>query len=238
MADLADAVRERTHERTGVPDHVTRRTTWARDHLDVADPGPDPETGLPSKAALADAIRAAAPDAMVVNESNTSKYAVLTRWGFDPEQFLANKNGGLGFGLPMSVGAAEAMAETHADREAGNDSLPAPRPVVGVIGDGSYLYYPQTVYSAARYDLDLTVVVPDNRTYRILKDGMLSIYGGEDADYDYVGMDIEPPVDIAGTAENHGALGVFVDAGDDLDAAIQAAINVDGPAVVDALVHD
>jgi len=248
MAALADRLEGRVSEadRTARRDRIAERREWFDEHVGVDDPGP--EDGLPSKGALADALRSAAPEAFVVNESNTSKYALATRWALGPEQFLANKNGGLGFGLPMAVGAAEAARERRQERpavDAGDDTA-APqdgvahetRPVVGFVGDGSYLYYPQTLYSAARYDLDLTVVVPDNRNYRILKDGMLNIYGGGDDDYEYVGMDIDPPVDIVENAESHGATGLLVDDHGELEATLEEAVATDGPVVVDVLVHD
>lgn len=181
----------------------------------------------PTKAALVDALREVAPDAYVINESNTSKYALLTRWPLEPEHFFALKFGGLGYGLPATLGAAIAAREWGSDQ-----------PVVGFIGDGSYLYYPQTMHSAARYDLDLTIVIPNNRNYRILKDGMLKIYGGTDEDYEFVGMDLHPPVDIPANAESHGATGVRVSSNSELEPVLHEAIDDDAPWVVDVLVRD
>ncbi|MFB6220921.1 MAG: thiamine pyrophosphate-binding protein [Halolamina sp.] len=238
MAELAEHVDARLTE-TELNDRreaVATRQAWAAKNLGADDPGP--ERGLPSKAQLADALTSVAPDGFYINESNTSKYALLTRASLGPEQFLANKNGGLGFGVPMTVGAAVAERDASEARAAGNDDLPDERPVIGFIGDGSYLYYPQALYSAARYDLDCTVVVVDNRNYRILKDGMLNIYGGTDEEYEYVGMDIDPPVDIPANAESHGADGVMADDPETLETRIREAVETDGPVVVDAIVHD
>jgi benzoylformate decarboxylase len=237
MAEVADGVRARVSEadRCASSARIEERRAWYRENVLVKDDGSGGD--LPSKSALADAIRKTVPEAFVLNESNTSKYPLLTRWSLGPEQFLANKNGGLGFGLPMAVGAADAYREYR--EEAGvDDGRPEPRPVVGFISDGSYFYYPQTLYSAVRYDLDLTVVVPDNRNYRILKDGMLDIYGGSHEDYDYIGMDIDPPIDVAANAESHGATGTLVAEIEDLEAMIREAVKTDGPIVVDVLVHD
>ncbi|WP_435178251.1 thiamine pyrophosphate-binding protein [Halorussus sp. AFM4] len=188
---------------------------------DVAD---DPRA---SKAELVDAMERIAGDAYVVDEGVTAKYAMLTRWDFAPEQYVSNKGGGLGYGLPAAVGAAIAEGETD-----------DPRDVVGFVGDGSYLYYPQTLYSAARYDVDLTVVIPDNRNYRILKDNTLDLFGGEEDDYEFVGMDFEPPVDIPANAESHGARGRLVEDPDEIESALAAALEREGPDVLDVLVHD
>ncbi|MFC4542047.1 thiamine pyrophosphate-binding protein [Halosolutus amylolyticus] len=187
----------------------------------------DPDDPRASKAQLVDAMERVAGDAYIVDEGVTSKYAMLTRWDLAPEQYISNKGGGLGYGLPASIGAA--VAEGQRDD---------PRDVIGFVGDGSYLYYPHAIYSAARYDLDLTVVIPDNRNYRILKDNTLDILGGEEDDYEFVGMDFEPPVDIVQNAESHGARAELVETPDGIESALEDALATDGPNVLDVLVHD
>ncbi|WP_254537998.1 thiamine pyrophosphate-binding protein [Halomarina litorea] len=180
-----------------------------------------------SKAELVDAMGSVAPDAYIVDEGVTSKYPLMLRWPLQPNQFISNKGGGLGYGLPASVGAA--LAESERDD---------PRDVVGYVGDGSYLYYPHSLYSAARYDLDLTVVVSDNRNYRILKDNTNALFGGTDEDHTFVGMDFEPPIDIPKNAESHGAEGRLVESADDIAGAFEDAVGTPGPVVLDVMVHD
>ncbi|SEV86780.1 thiamine pyrophosphate-binding protein [Natrinema salifodinae] len=186
--------------------------------------GDDPRA---SKAQLVDAMERVAGDAAIVDEGVTSKYAMLTRWELAPEQYISNKGGGLGYGLPAAVGAA--VAEEQRDD---------PRDVVGFIGDGSYQYYPHSIYSAARYDLDLTVVISDNRNYRILKDNTLDLLGGDEDDHEFVGMDFEPGVDLVGNAESHGARADLVETPDAIEDALADALERDGPDVLDVLVHD
>jgi benzoylformate decarboxylase len=190
------------------------------------DETPEDETRA-SKADLVDAMRSVAPDAYIIDEGVTAKYPLLTRWPMDEEQFISNKGGGLGYGLPASVGAA--IAETEREQ---------PRDVVGYVGDGSYLYYPHTLYTAARYDLDLTVVIPDNRNYRILKDNTNEIFGGSDEDHTFIGMDFDPPVDIVANAESHGARGHLVESPDEIEGTFEEALSASGPDVLDVLVHD
>ncbi|ELZ20735.1 thiamine pyrophosphate-binding protein [Natrinema limicola] len=186
--------------------------------------GNDPRA---SKAQLVDALERVAGDAAIVDEGVTSKFVMLNRWDFVPEQYISNKGGGLGYGLPAAVGAA--VAEQQRDD---------PRDVVGFIGDGSYQYYPHSIYSAARYDLDLTVVISDNRTYRILKDNTLGLMGGEEDDYEFVGMDFEPGVDLVKNAESHGARAEQVETPAEIEGALEDALARDGPDVLDVLVHD
>ncbi|MFB6082998.1 MAG: thiamine pyrophosphate-binding protein [Halorientalis sp.] len=190
------------------------------------DETPEGETRA-SKAELVDALKETAPDAYVVDEGVTAKYPLLIRWQMEAEQMISNKGGGLGYGLPASVGAA--LAESMQDD---------PRDVVGYVGDGSYLYYPHSIYTAARHDLDLTVVIPDNRNYRILKDNTIEIFGGDDEDHDYVGMDFEPPVDLVKNAESHGARGHRVETADEIEETFADALDRDGTDVLDVLVHD
>ena len=180
-----------------------------------------------SKAELVDTMEEIAGDAYVVDEGVTAKYAMLTRWSFEADQYISNKGGGLGYGLPAAVGATFAEGQRE-----------DPRDVIGFVGDGSYLYYPHSLYTAARHDLDLTVVIPDNRNYRILKDNTLGIMGGEESDYDWTNMEFEPPVDLPTNAESHGARGHLIDDPEEIADELSAALDRSGPDVLDVLVHD
>ncbi|MGM0397973.1 MAG: thiamine pyrophosphate-binding protein [Halobacteriota archaeon] len=223
LRDRIDAdERERRVERVGALQESLEPTMAAMS----VDERPDGETRV-GKHQLVDALSRLAGDAFVVDEGVTAKYPLLLRYDMAPEQFISNKGGGLGYGLPASVGAA--LAESIMDE---------PRDVVGYVGDGSYLYYPQAIYSAVRADLDLTVVVPDNRNYRILKDNALQLFGGEADDRNFVGMDFDPAVDLVTNAESHGARGHRVETPDELESTVQDAIQHEGVDLVDVLVYD
>lgn len=234
LGELAERLRERLGdgERESRVERVAATKEAMADTIRAMGGDEDPDDPRASKAALVDAMRDVAPDAFIVDEGVTSKYAMLTRWPMRAEQYVSNKGGGLGYGLPASVGAA--IAESERAAESGDPA----RDVVGFVGDGSYLYYPQTLYTAARYDVDLTVVVPDNRNYRILKDNTLKLLGGDEDEYEFVGMDFDPPVDLPANAESHGARGELVEAPEDIGPALAAALDRDGPDVLDVLVHD
>lgn len=228
LGELADSLRKRIDEdgRAERLDRVgmVKQMVEAQVAEMAGDEADDPRA---SKAELVDAMHEVAPDALVVSEAVTATYPLLRRWDFATEQLLSNKGGGLGYGLPAAVGAG--IAERQTDD---------PRDVIGFIGDGSYLYYPQTLYSAVRYDVDLTVVVSDNRNYRILKDNALDLFGGVEDDYEFVGMDFDPPVDLPANAESHGARGRLVEDPDEIEPALEEALDRDGPDVLDVLVHD
>jgi benzoylformate decarboxylase len=221
-ARLDDETREQRLQTVETMKASLSDTIWSMSE----DETPEGDTRA-SKAELVDSLRSVAPDAYVVDEGITAKYPLLIRWEKEAEGMISNKGGGLGYGLPASVGAA--LAESMTDD---------PRDVIGYIGDGSYLYYPHAIYSAVRHDLDLTVVIPDNRNYRILKDNTVNLMGGSDEDYDFVGMDFEPPVDLVKNAESHGADARRVETPDEIAGAFEEALHSDGVDVLDVLVHD
>jgi benzoylformate decarboxylase len=230
MTELADRVRARLpdEEREQRLAGVDAMQSFADQKIEALARS-DVEDPRPSKRELVAAMRAVAPDAYVVDEGITAKYALLTGWDFDRGDLVSNKGGGLGYGLPASVGAAlaESMRATDAQRT-----------VLGFVGDGSYCYYPQTAQLAANLDVDLTVVVVDNRNYRILKDNQRAMYGDDEPAENFVGMDFDPPVDVAASARANGIDGRTVTPDDDLETELADAVDTSGPTVLDVPVHD
>ncbi|MFB6113552.1 MAG: thiamine pyrophosphate-binding protein, partial [Halodesulfurarchaeum sp.] len=229
LRELADRLEDRishTERKRRLEQVESVKAALGRE-MDRESTGDDTQSRLASKAELADAMFAAAPDAYVVDEGVTSKYELLARWPFEAEQFISNKGGGLGYGVPAAIGAA--VAEGQRDE---------PRDVLGFVGDGTYLYYPQALYSAARYDLDLTVVISDNRNYRILKDNAGELFDADPDEVPLSGVDFDPPVDIPKNVESHGATGRLVESPDVIESAVRDGIDTDGPVVLDVLVHD
>ena len=130
----------------------------------------------------------AMPDhAILVDESLTSGRPLLSlRPHRDRYGYHALASGGIGWGLPASVGVSLAN--------------PA-RPVVCVSGDGSAMYSIQSLWTAANHKLPLNVVICNNGGYRIIKQRLLAFHG----DDHYVGMDfVDPPVDFVGMAKALG----------------------------------
>src|SRR5438552_16243187 len=95
-------------------------------------------------------------------------------------------SGGIGWGLPASVGASIANPDRH---------------VVCFSGDGSAMYSIQSLWTAAHHKLPLNVVIANNGGYRIIKQRLLAFHG----DDNYVGMEfVDPPGDFAGIAKALG----------------------------------
>jgi benzoylformate decarboxylase len=132
-------------------------------------------------------IEAMPDNAILVDEGLTSGRQVLSlrphreRYGYH-----ALASGGIGWGVPASVGVSLANPT---------------RPVVCFSGDGSAMYSIQALWTAAHHKLPLSVVIANNGGYRIIKQRLLAFHG----DDNYVGMDfVDPPVDFAGIARSLG----------------------------------
>ncbi|MFD0503885.1 thiamine pyrophosphate-dependent enzyme [Streptomyces chiangmaiensis] len=129
--------------------------------------------------------------------------------------FFATASGGIGWGTPAAVGIA------LADRQRG-----VPRPVVGLIGDGSFQYSVQAIWTAAQHRLPIVYVVMRNQEYSILKSfAVLEETPG------VPGLDL-PGLDIAGVARGFGCRAVDVDTTEDLQREFKAALTADTTTVI------
>lgn len=139
---------------------ISKERTSHRAQMRSAVGGQD-QAEIDAKRAVAAAVASFSEEAVIVDEGVTTGFHLRDRGDLEPGQFIGHGSGGLGYGLPAAVGAAIAE-DTFGD--------PA-RPVIGLIGDGSYQYYPQTLYTAAQHvSTGLTIVVPVNDGYGILRD--------------------------------------------------------------------
>ncbi len=203
LADPLSAIEELTNALKPFINGATAERFWRRGKI-VADMIADGRTrfasgfgsipdGEPLTAAyVAREMRAvAAQDALLVDEAVTSTAFVRTLFQLsEPGSYLFNKGGSLGYGAPTAVGYKLA----HQDRQ-----------VICAIGDGSLLYSPQALWSAARYNLGVVFVVFNNTSYAILKGGLLAYKGASVERNHFTGMDItEPEIDFVKMAESMG----------------------------------
>ncbi len=133
---------------------------------------------------LADAVP---KEAIVVEEAPTAAASLMRLLPLaSPDSFHGLASGGLGFALPGAVGI----------------SLPHPgRPVVAVVGDGSAMYSVQALWTAAHHALPITYVIVNNRSYRIIKERLVSMRHSER----FVGMDLtRPELDFVALAQGMG----------------------------------
>ena len=121
----------------------------------------------------------------------------------EPDTFYTFASGGLGWNLPASVGIA------LAERDTGRN-----RPVITIIGDGSFQYSVQSIWNAAQLHLPMLIVVLRNDEYAILKS-----FAVLEQTPDVPGLDI-PGIDIVSIARGYGCDAARVE---DIDAIKKAA---------------
>ena len=107
-------------------------------------------------------VRAMPPSRFVVDEAITTGCTCAASTTGPSPVATSPRGGGLGWGMP----AASACR-----------SLPVRAPVLCVVGDGSAMYSPQALWTAAAEGLPVVFAVVNNRQYKILK-GYLRGMGG------------------------------------------------------------
>jgi benzoylformate decarboxylase len=162
----------------------------------------------------------AMPDnGILVDEGLTSsRHINALRPHRDRYGYHALASGGIGWGLPASVGVSLANPD---------------RPVVCFSGDGSAMYSIQALWTAAHHKLPLTVVIVNNGGYRIIKQRLLAFHG----DDHYVGMDfVDPRVDFTGMAKALGLEAHRISEASELKTKLSSAFNSPGPKLIEVMV--
>ena len=163
-------------------------------------------------------------DTVIVDGGITSSMALRDLLDFgDAESYLAvrDNDGSLGDALPMAMGVKLALPD---------------RPVVGVVGDGNAMYSIQGLWTAAHHQIPVVWVICNNATYRILKLNSMRVLGPE-AREKLHSVDLGgPALNFAKVAESLGVDGVQVTRGDEVRPAIERALALGKPALVDAVI--
>lgn len=160
-------------------------------------------------------------DAVVVDEGITTTASLHSLRALrHAHAHFGMASGGIGWGIAAANGVSVALPN---------------RPVCAIIGDGSAMYSVQALWTAARYKLPVTYVICNNRSYRILKERLVSMRGAEK----HVGMDLrDPPIEWVGLAQALGVPARRVTDAADIAPAIKEATARGGPSLIDAVVQD
>jgi benzoylformate decarboxylase len=157
----------------------------------------------------------------IVNEavSNALPFADYVHL-WEPKQFNAGKGGGLGHGVSQAVGSAIADPD---------------RTIVSLVGDGTFLYYPQILYSAVNVKARVLFIIVNNRAYHILKTGLRAI--GEPLGADKLDcLDLDGPADMLLIAQAFGVPAERVTDLASLSSALHRGLTADGPYLLDITV--
>jgi benzoylformate decarboxylase len=176
------------------------------------------EAGAISLVALTDALGAVLPaGALIFDEAISSSRPLLRHTAFPADARVFRTNGGsLGWGLPAAVGAKIACPD---------------RAVITVVGDGTFHFTPQALWTAARENAPVVTIVADNSGYLAVK---LAIERHLSVDKDtqqHPGTELHA-LDHVAVARGYGAEAMRIDDPAELEPAIAKALRSDRSTVI------
>jgi benzoylformate decarboxylase len=170
-------------------------------------------------------LRDALPEGAFVFQEAVSNQAhvVAALQPSAPEQLMNGRGGGIGPGLPGSLGAQLARPD---------------RKVVGICSDGAAMYSITALWTAAHHRIPATFVMLSNASYRILKLNMIDYLGDAIQDRDFVAMDLtDPPLRFDLLAEAMGVPARRVERPEKLQSALREAMDHGGPFLLDVVME-
>jgi acetolactate synthase I/II/III large subunit len=170
------------------------------------------------------AVAAVLPEgAIVSDEAVTSGVTLGAHTAGAPRHDLLTLTGGaIGQGLPVAVGAAVACPD---------------RPVFALEGEGSAMYTIQSLWTMAREELDVTVVIFNNRSYAILNIELERVGAQRGGPRAKEQLDLAgPDLDFVKIAAGLGVPSIRVDTGEDLVAQLERAVAEPGPHLIEVVI--
>jgi benzoylformate decarboxylase len=167
-----------------------------------------PMDPLAATAAIMSALPADTP---LVSEAPTAgAFARIMHNACSAGTYFFARGGGLGWAMPAACGVALAVA---------------PRPVICFVGDGSAMYSPQALWTAANRRLPILFVVMDNRGYAVLRETLEAWKGRSKQTGSYVALDLdEPRLDFCALAASMGVVASTVRSPREAHEAARAAV--------------
>jgi acetolactate synthase-1/2/3 large subunit len=159
---------------------------------------------------------------IVSDESNTNGIAVrMMTILAKPHQWMDLTGGSIGQGMPLAIGAAIARPD---------------KKVIALQADGSAMYTLQSLWTIARENLDITIVLFSNKSYAILnvefaKLGLMTQAGDEAKAM--MSLD-RPEIDFVGIAVSLGVDAAMADTAEEFNALLEKALNTKGAFLIDA----
>jgi acetolactate synthase-1/2/3 large subunit len=179
-------------------------------------------TGELNPQTLAQVIAALLPEnAIISDEANTSGVFLPAATASAPRHDVLTLTGGaIGQGLPVAVGAAIAAPD---------------RPVIALQSDGSAAYTISALWTMAREQLDITVVILNNHAYAILQLELLRVGTQADGERSRSLLDLRrPDIDFASIAQGFGVPATRATSAEELAEQFRTALAEPGPHLIDA----
>ncbi len=185
---------------------------------------PEPASGRLTPDGIGRALARHLPEgAIVANEAITAGVGIAPHlFAAAAHDRLNNTGGSIGLCLPAAMGAAVACPD---------------RSVFALSGDGSALYQVQSLWTMAREELDVTVIIMANRSYQILH-GELAAMGHLQAGRNAMRVFdlVEPTVDWVSVARGFGVAGARAETAEAFSEALDVAADTKGPFLIEAVI--
>jgi len=163
-------------------------------------------------------------DTIVSDEGATCGLAIYAETvTAEPHDWLTLTGGAIGQGLPLALGAAVACPD---------------RKVVALQADGSGMYTVQALWSMVREDVDVTVVLLNNRSYAILNIELQRVGAGPPNTKTLSMLDLSnPDLDFRQLAESMGMAASRVGTVEEFETRFREAMATRGPRLIEAIVE-
>jgi len=189
-----------------------------------AAPGFPAPTGVLSPIAIGQSLTLLLPeDAIVSDEAATCGLGIFpTTENAAPHDWLMLTGGAIGQGLPLSLGAAIACPQ---------------RKVIALQADGSAMYTVQALWTMARENTDVTVVIMNNRSYAILNIELARVGAGQPTAKTLSMLDLSrPDLNWVQIAEGMGVPATKATSAEEFHQQFAAAMASRGPRLIEAMV--
>lgn len=161
-------------------------------------------------------------NAIISDEANTSGVLLPAATAASPPHDVLTLTGGaIGQGLPVALGAA--IAAPH-------------RPVIALQSDGSALYTISALWTMAREQLDITVVILNNRAYAILQLELMRVGASGAGPKAQSLLDLSnPDMDFVAIAQGLGVPAKRATTAEELATQFSTALADPGPHLIEAV---
>jgi len=185
---------------------------------------PDLASGALTPETIAITLGHCLPNQAIVCDESVTTGRDFFRFTFGAPQhdWLQVTGGAIGGGMPLAVGAALACPD---------------RKVVNLQADGSAMYTNQALWTMARENLDVCVVIFSNRKYQILLGELKGVGAGEPGKNASKMLNLdEPALDWVKIAEGMGVEAARADTAEGFTDLFQRAGRSKGPFLIEALI--
>jgi acetolactate synthase-1/2/3 large subunit len=181
-------------------------------------------TGILTPLAIAQSLSQLMPEnAIVSDEAATCGLPMFPATeNTPPHDWLTITGGAIGQGLPLSLGAAIACPD---------------RKVIALQADGSAMYTVQALWSMARENTDVTVVIMNNRSYAILNIELARVGAGQPTPKTLSMLDLSrPDINWVDIAQGMGVPATKATSAEEFHQQFAAAMTTRGPQLIEAMV--